>query len=121
MASDSQAAIAMAERAEISSRSKHIDLRHHWIRDQVATSTLELRFVESENNLADLFTKALPKERHEDLTARIHVLPPADQESNPQVQQVQAPLGPRGGVKRWPMVGAKGGQPREAPDVGEAP
>ncbi|GKE13770.1 hypothetical protein Tco_1421347 [Tanacetum coccineum] len=45
------------------SRSKHIDIRHHFIRDQVEKGMVELYFVTMDYQLADIFTKALPRER----------------------------------------------------------
>ncbi|GKC26965.1 retrovirus-related pol polyprotein from transposon TNT 1-94 [Tanacetum coccineum] len=45
------------------SRSKHIDIRHHFIRDQVENGVVELYFVTTDYQLADIFTKALPRER----------------------------------------------------------
>ncbi|GKA81275.1 hypothetical protein Tco_0787967 [Tanacetum coccineum] len=47
------------------SRSKHIDIRHHFIRDQVEKGVVELYFVMTDYQLADIFTKTLPKERFE--------------------------------------------------------
>nr|GEZ52832.1 retrovirus-related Pol polyprotein from transposon TNT 1-94 [Tanacetum cinerariifolium] len=47
------------------SRSKHIDIRHHFIRKQVEKGVVELNFVTTYYQLADIFTKALPKERFE--------------------------------------------------------
>ncbi|GJT61277.1 retrovirus-related pol polyprotein from transposon TNT 1-94 [Tanacetum coccineum] len=44
-------------------RSKHIDIRHHFIKEQVERRVVELYFVETKYQLADIFTKALPKER----------------------------------------------------------
>ncbi|GJR70851.1 retrovirus-related pol polyprotein from transposon TNT 1-94, partial [Tanacetum coccineum] len=44
------------------SRSKHIDIRHHFIREQVENEVIELYFVRIEYQLADIFTKALPRE-----------------------------------------------------------
>ncbi|GJY95598.1 integrase, catalytic region, zinc finger, CCHC-type containing protein [Tanacetum coccineum] len=43
------------------SRSKHIDIRHHFIREQVEKGVVELYFVRTEYQLADIFTKALPE------------------------------------------------------------
>ncbi|GJS28956.1 retrovirus-related pol polyprotein from transposon TNT 1-94 [Tanacetum coccineum] len=40
------------------SRSKHIDIRHHFIREQVEKGVVELYFVRTEYQLADIFTKA---------------------------------------------------------------
>nr|GFB57268.1 retrovirus-related Pol polyprotein from transposon TNT 1-94 [Tanacetum cinerariifolium] len=47
------------------SRSKHIDIRHHFIREQVERCVVELYFVSTDYQLADIFTKALPRQRFE--------------------------------------------------------
>ncbi|GJR39895.1 ribonuclease H-like domain-containing protein [Tanacetum coccineum] len=46
-------------------RSKHIDIRHHFIKEQVENRVVEVYFVETKYQLADIFTKALPRERFE--------------------------------------------------------
>ncbi|GJU79559.1 retrovirus-related pol polyprotein from transposon TNT 1-94 [Tanacetum coccineum] len=51
--------------AECIAMSKHIDIRHHFIREQVEKGVVELYFVRTEYQLADIFTKALPRERFE--------------------------------------------------------
>ncbi|GJV72815.1 retrovirus-related pol polyprotein from transposon TNT 1-94 [Tanacetum coccineum] len=53
------------------SRSKHIDIRHHFIREQVEKGVVELYFVTTDYQLADIFTKALPRERFEFLLPRL--------------------------------------------------
>ncbi|GJS57792.1 putative ribonuclease H-like domain-containing protein [Tanacetum coccineum] len=53
------------------SRSKHIDIRHHFIREQVEKCVVELYFVTTDYQLADIFTKALPRERFEFLLPRL--------------------------------------------------
>ncbi|GJT42716.1 retrovirus-related pol polyprotein from transposon TNT 1-94, partial [Tanacetum coccineum] len=45
------------------SKTKHIDIRYHFIKEHVERGTVEIYFVGTEYQLADLFTKALPKER----------------------------------------------------------
>ncbi|GJU91794.1 hypothetical protein Tco_1304217, partial [Tanacetum coccineum] len=45
------------------SRSKHIDVRYHFIKEQVENGVVELYFVKTEYQLVDIFTKALPQER----------------------------------------------------------
>ncbi|GKA90064.1 retrovirus-related pol polyprotein from transposon TNT 1-94 [Tanacetum coccineum] len=47
------------------SRSKHIDIHHHFIREQVKNGVVELYFVTMDYQLAYIFTKALPRERFE--------------------------------------------------------
>nr|GEW12493.1 ribonuclease H [Tanacetum cinerariifolium] len=53
------------------SRSKHIDIQHHFIREQVKKGVVELYFMTIDYQLADIFTKALPRERFEFLLSRL--------------------------------------------------
>nr|GEW26268.1 retrovirus-related Pol polyprotein from transposon TNT 1-94 [Tanacetum cinerariifolium] len=53
------------------SRSKHIDIRHHFIREQVKKDVVELYFVTTDYQFVDIFTKALPRERFEFLHLRL--------------------------------------------------
>ncbi|GKE93231.1 hypothetical protein Tco_1574326, partial [Tanacetum coccineum] len=45
------------------SRAKHIDIHYHFIKEQVENEIVELYFVQTEYQLADIFTKPLPRER----------------------------------------------------------
>ncbi|GKE50371.1 hypothetical protein Tco_1481629 [Tanacetum coccineum] len=45
------------------SRAKHIDVRYHFIKEKVENGIVELYFVRTEYQLADIFTKPLPRER----------------------------------------------------------
>ncbi|KAJ9566447.1 hypothetical protein OSB04_002413 [Centaurea solstitialis] len=56
------------------SRMKHIDIRCHFIKDHVEKDNIELFFVESERQLADLFTKAFDEKRHYYLLSKIGML-----------------------------------------------
>nr|GEY02486.1 retrotransposon protein, putative, unclassified [Tanacetum cinerariifolium] len=53
------------------SLSKHIDIRHHFIKEQVKNGVVELYFVTMDYQLVNLFTKALPRERFEFLLLRL--------------------------------------------------
>ncbi|GJR38773.1 retrovirus-related pol polyprotein from transposon TNT 1-94 [Tanacetum coccineum] len=55
------------------SKTKHIDIRYHFIKEHVEKGTVEIYFVGTEYQLANLFTKALPKERFEYLVYRIAI------------------------------------------------
>nr|GEY81887.1 copia protein [Tanacetum cinerariifolium] len=57
--------------AEYIAMSKHNDIRHHFIREQVEKGIVELYFVTTDYQLADIFTKALPRERFEFLLSRL--------------------------------------------------
>ncbi|GJV90565.1 putative ribonuclease H-like domain-containing protein [Tanacetum coccineum] len=62
---DNQSAIALCCNNVQHSRSKHIDIRHHFIKEQVENRVVEVYFVETKYQLTDIFTKALPRERFE--------------------------------------------------------
>ncbi|GJR43359.1 retrovirus-related pol polyprotein from transposon TNT 1-94 [Tanacetum coccineum] len=66
-----QNAIALCCNNVQHSRSKHIDIRHHFIREQVENRVVELYFMETNYQLADILTKALPRERFEFLLPRL--------------------------------------------------
>ncbi|GKF73431.1 hypothetical protein Tco_0219763, partial [Tanacetum coccineum] len=59
---DNKSAITLCCNNVQHSRSKHIDIRHHFIREQVENDVVELHFVTMDYQLADIFTKALPRE-----------------------------------------------------------
>ncbi|KAJ9536569.1 hypothetical protein OSB04_un000268, partial [Centaurea solstitialis] len=61
---DSSSAIQIAANPVQHSRTKHIDIRYHFIKDHVEKGNVELFFVESERQIADLFTKAFDEKRH---------------------------------------------------------
>ncbi|GJV51434.1 retrovirus-related pol polyprotein from transposon TNT 1-94 [Tanacetum coccineum] len=68
---DNRSAIALCCNNVQHSRSKHIDIRHHFIREQVKKGVVELYFVTTDYQLADIFTKALPRERFKFLLPRL--------------------------------------------------
>ncbi|GKE90611.1 hypothetical protein Tco_1571706 [Tanacetum coccineum] len=68
---DSKSAIAISCNPVQHSRTKHIDIWYHFIKEHVEKGTVELYFVGTEYQLADLFTKALSKERFQYLVHRL--------------------------------------------------
>ncbi|GJU77844.1 retrovirus-related pol polyprotein from transposon TNT 1-94 [Tanacetum coccineum] len=68
---DNKSAIALCCNNVQHSRSKHIDIRHHFIREQVENRVVELYFMETNYQLADILTKALPRERFKFLLPRL--------------------------------------------------
>nr|GEU35084.1 retrovirus-related Pol polyprotein from transposon TNT 1-94 [Tanacetum cinerariifolium] len=82
---DSRGAIALCCNNVQHSRSKHIDIRHHFIREQVERGVVELYFVTTDYQLANIFTKALPRQRFEfilpclDTMADVNVNAPTSQ------------------------------------------
>nr|GFA35509.1 ribonuclease H [Tanacetum cinerariifolium] len=68
---DSKAAIAISCNLVQYSRTDHIDVRYHFIKEKVDRGIVELFFVGTEYQLADLFTKALPEEKFKYLVRRL--------------------------------------------------
>nr|GEV35589.1 hypothetical protein [Tanacetum cinerariifolium] len=62
---DNKSSLALCCNNVQHSRSKHIDIRFHFIKEQVENIVVELYFVNTEYQLADIFTKALCRERIE--------------------------------------------------------
>nr|GEZ13175.1 retrovirus-related Pol polyprotein from transposon TNT 1-94 [Tanacetum cinerariifolium] len=60
--SDNKSAIALCCNNAQHSQANHIDVRYHFIKEQVENGIVELYFVRTEYQLADIFTKPLPRE-----------------------------------------------------------
>ena len=54
---DNTSAINLTKNPIQHSRTKHIEIKHHFIRDHVHRGDIELNFINFENQLADIFTK----------------------------------------------------------------
>lgn len=57
---DNQSALALAKTDGFRARSKHIDVRHHYIRDKLEDNTIDLEYILTEQMVADSLTKAVP-------------------------------------------------------------
>lgn len=62
---DNQSAQKLAKNPVFHNRSKHIDVRHHFVREAVKNRQIDLEFVPTENMIADIFTKGLCKAKHD--------------------------------------------------------
>lgn len=57
---DNQSAIKISENDTSHHRTKHIDIRHHFIRDLINDKSIVLKYIQTTEQRADIFTKALP-------------------------------------------------------------
>ena len=71
---DNTSAIAITENPVQHSRTKHIDIKYHFIREHVMNGTVELHFVSSEKKLADIFTKPLDESTFSWLVSELGIL-----------------------------------------------
>ncbi|KAJ9539456.1 hypothetical protein OSB04_032189 [Centaurea solstitialis] len=73
---DNTSAIAIANNPVLHSKTKHIEIRYHFIRDHVMNGDVELHFVPTEYQVADLFTKPLDEKRFNQLISELGMLNP---------------------------------------------
>ena len=58
---DNVSAIFMAETANSTNRTRHVDMRYHFVREYVEEGIIKILFVSTDKNLADMFTKNATK------------------------------------------------------------
>jgi hypothetical protein len=78
---DNQGAMSITKDSKHHTRTKHIDVHHHFVRDLVKEGTIVLRYVRFKENAADILTKTLSREAHEagKIRMRMRVLKPRTQ------------------------------------------
>ena len=60
---DNQSTIAMTKNPVHHSRTRHIETRHHFIREQVASGSIQVAYCSTHDQVADLFTKPLSMDK----------------------------------------------------------
>ncbi|KAK6136988.1 hypothetical protein DH2020_029263 [Rehmannia glutinosa] len=71
---DNISAINIAQNPVHHNRTKHIEIRHHFLRDCVSKRKIEISFVPSQDQLADIFTKPLTSETFASIRARLGIM-----------------------------------------------
>nr|GFB61381.1 retrovirus-related Pol polyprotein from transposon TNT 1-94 [Tanacetum cinerariifolium] len=71
---DNSSAISISNNPVLHSRTKHIDIRYHFIRDHILKGDIKLRFVPIDLQLADIFTKPLAEPSFIRLVAELGIL-----------------------------------------------
>jgi hypothetical protein len=61
---DNQSCIKLSENPMFHDRSKHIEIRCHFIRDWVQRGAVQLQYISIDDQEADILTKALPRGKH---------------------------------------------------------
>ena len=60
--SDSQSTLAVVRNPIFHARKKHIEVHYHCVKERLSVGEISLAYVPTQDNLADLFTKAVPQE-----------------------------------------------------------
>jgi hypothetical protein len=75
---DISSAICFAQNPVFHERVKYIKVRHHFLRDHVENEDIEIKYIESERQLADIFIKPLDTTHFTSLQGRLSVYHPCD-------------------------------------------
>jgi hypothetical protein len=71
---DNESAICLADNPVEHSRTKHIDIQHHFLRDHQQKGDIDVYHISTENQQADIFTKPLDEKRFCRLHSELNVL-----------------------------------------------
>ncbi|UYV84151.1 hypothetical protein LAZ67_X001338, partial [Cordylochernes scorpioides] len=71
---DNRAAIEFSKNNIENNRSKHIDIRYHYIREKVNSGDIHVNYISTNDNLADIFTKGLKRTAHQNACAAMNCL-----------------------------------------------
>jgi hypothetical protein len=70
---DNDSTIKLVKNNQFHQRTKHIEVRHYFVREKQEAGEIEVSYVPTQDNLADIFTKPLPNPRFCDLRARLGI------------------------------------------------
>jgi hypothetical protein len=73
---DNTSVISIAKNLVFHKRMRHLEMRHNFLRDHVEKGDIEMRYIDTEEQLADIFTKPLDVYRFTDLQREIGVCHP---------------------------------------------
>jgi hypothetical protein len=73
---DNTSAVSVAKNSVFQKKMRHVERRHHFLRDHVEKGDIEMRYIDTERQLADIFTKPLDSSRFANLREKIGVYHP---------------------------------------------
>ena len=72
---DNTSTMSMAKNHVLHSKTKHISIKYHVLREKVAKKEIRLEYVNTKDQIADIFTKPFPKDTFEYLRGMLGVMP----------------------------------------------
>jgi hypothetical protein len=70
---DNDSTIKLVKNNQFHQRTKHIEIRHYFVRENQEDGEIEVSYVPTQDNLADIFTKPLPNPRFSELRTRLGI------------------------------------------------
>jgi hypothetical protein len=71
---DNESAIQISHNPVQHSKTKHIEIRHHFIQDHIKRGDIEIIYINTQEQLADIFTKPLDEERFRELRHELNII-----------------------------------------------
>ena len=72
---DNTPAINISKNPVMHTKTKHIALKYHYVKELVQDKEVKLKYIHRSEKIADIFTKALPKDAHDYLRGKLGVIP----------------------------------------------
>ena len=72
---DNKSAINISKNTVMHTKTKHIAIKYHYVRELVQDKEVKMEYVHTKKQIANIFTKALPKDAHEYLRGKLGVIP----------------------------------------------
>ena len=72
---DNTSAINISKNPVMHAKTKHIAINYHYLRELVEDKEVKMEYVNTKEQIADIFTKPLPKEAHEYLKGKLGAIP----------------------------------------------
>ena len=72
---DNQSAITIAHHPEFHAHTKHINMPLHFLQDHVNKGTINILYIKTDYNIANIFTKALTQLVHQNFTYELGIIP----------------------------------------------
>ena len=72
---DNTSSINISKNPMMHTKTKHIATKYHYLRELVQDKEVKMEFVNTKEQIVDIFTKALPKDDHEYLRGKLGVIP----------------------------------------------
>lgn len=72
---DNTSAINISKNPMMHKKTKHITIKYHYVRELVQDREVNMEYINTKEQIVDIFTKALPKDAHEYLRGKQGVIP----------------------------------------------